>query len=117
MKKNSKLLLSNDLLRVINSLFSKTNSSFWKWKELLRASAMSKMKSLLAEVQTAARTHVCQDSGIDAILSRQPFNVTDTRTLYMVEDTETYETAFQDLSQPTVFWKCAKHPSSFWYFP
>lgn len=50
---------------------------------------MSKMKSLLVEVQSVARTHVCQDSGIDDILSRQPLNVTDTETLHMVEENET----------------------------
>lgn len=77
-------------IQVINSLFSKTSSSFWKQKELLRASVMSKMKSLLVEVQSVARTHVCQDSGIDGILSRQPLNGTDTGTLHMVEETETY---------------------------
>lgn len=58
---------------------------------------MSKMKSLLVEVQSVARTHVCQDSGIDDILSRQPLNVTDTGTLHMVEETETYARAFQAL--------------------
>lgn len=58
---------------------------------------MSKMKSLLVEVQSVASTHVCQDSGIDDILSRQPLNVTDTGTLHMAEETETYGRAFQDL--------------------
>jgi len=56
---------------------------------------MSKIKSLLVEVQSAAQTHVCQDSGIDDISSRQPLNVTDTGTLHMVEETETYGELFK----------------------
>lgn len=58
---------------------------------------MSKMKSLFVEGQSVARTHVCQDSGIDDILSRQPLNVTDTGTVHMAEQTITYGRAFQDL--------------------
>lgn len=60
---------------------------------------MSKMKSLFVEVQSVARTHVCQDSGIDDILSRQPSNVTDTGTVHMAEQTETYGRDLQDLGK------------------
>lgn len=93
-------------IKVINRLSSKTGSSFWKQKNLLRASVMSKMKSLFVEVQSVARTHVCQDSGINDILSRQPLNVTDTGTVHMAEQTGTYGRAFQD-TRDTGFWKCA----------
>lgn len=60
---------------------------------------MSKMKSLFVEVQSVARTHVCQDSGIDDILSRQPSNVTDTGTVHMAEQTETHGRDLQDLGK------------------
>lgn len=89
--KNPKLLFR------LKSQTDFAGSSFWKQKELLRASVMSKMKSLFVEVQSVARTHVCQDSGIDDILSRQPLNVTDTGTVHMAEQTETYGRAFKDL--------------------
>lgn len=48
------------------------------------------------EVQSVAGTPICQDSGIDSILSRQPLNVTDTGALHMAEETETYGRAFED---------------------
>lgn len=71
--------------------------------EFLRASVMSKMKILLMEVQSVARTSICQDSGIDNILSRQPLNVTDTGALHMAEETETYGRAFEDFVNKEYF--------------